>query len=339
MDPVSQAVLGGAVGYIVAGKKAPRKAIIAGMTLAILPDLDIFISYENDLDSMTYHRSWTHSWIVHTLLAPLFAWVIWYFDKTLSYSRWLAIVWLAWMTHAGLDALTVFGTQLFWPFMPPPASINSIFIIDPLFTLPLLAGCGLLVWNSSSLRNHHIMIAAIIFSHLYLVWGLAVQGHVDHRVQQSLQANGISSQKIMITPTPLNSILWRVLVMDQTHYYEGFYSLLDGKQQIHFERFDRGMAAQEFLSDLDSYQRMRWFNDGFYRLAMVENDILATDLRMGSEPYYFFTFKLAELSDGEVIPVQPEQIRTPQPRVESVRWAWQRIWQSDLQPISVESPH
>ena len=335
MDPVSQAVLGGAVGYLVAGKKAPRKAIITGMTLAILPDLDIFIRYENDLDSMIYHRSWTHSWIVHSLLAPLLAWLIWQFDKTLSYARWLALVWLTWLSHAGLDALTVYGTQLLWPLMPPPIGINSIFIIDPLFTLPLLLGCGLLIWNSAALRNHHLMMAAIIFSHLYLVWGVAVQSYVGHRVQQSLNAQGISSQKIMITPTPLNSVLWRVLVIDQSHYYEGFYSLLDGKQTIEFAAFDRGMAAQAFIKGLDSYQRLRWFNHGFYRLTIDGNDILASDLRMGSEPNYFFTFKLAQLDSagGEVMAVQPTHIKTTPLSVQSVHWALKRIWQSDLPPL------
>ncbi|MCC5797381.1 MAG: metal-dependent hydrolase [Methylophaga sp.] len=336
MDPVSQAVLGGAVGYLVAGKKAPRKAIIAGMVLATMPDLDIFIAHENDLDNMTNHRSWTHSWIVHTLLAPLMAWLIWRFDKTLDYSRWLAIVWLAWVTHAGLDALTVFGTQLFWPFMPPPVFISSIFIIDPFYTLPLLAGCILMLWDSASKDNQQLMKAGIVVSHLYLVWGLGVQAVVTHQAKAALTSEGISTEKVLVTPTPLNSVLWRILVIDQESYYEGFYSLLDGKKPIQFARFDLGMESQQLLSDIASYDQMRWFNSGFYSLSRDQDAILATDLRMGAEPNYFFTFKLAQVSGDEVIEVTPEQIRTPQPRVESVIWAWRRIWQSDLQPMHVE---
>ena len=44
------------------------------------------------------------------------------------------------LAHPVLDAFTVYGTQLLLPFSDYPAGLGSIFIIDPLFTVPLLAG-------------------------------------------------------------------------------------------------------------------------------------------------------------------------------------------------------
>lgn len=42
-------------------------------------------------------------------------------------------------THIFLDLLTGYGTQIFWPFVRTPLAIDSIFIVDPLYTLPFLA--------------------------------------------------------------------------------------------------------------------------------------------------------------------------------------------------------
>ncbi|XOT98672.1 metal-dependent hydrolase, partial [Alcaligenes pakistanensis] len=42
------------------------------------------------------------------------------------------------ITHPLLDAFTSYGTQLLWPLAATPATWSSIFIIDPLYTLPLL---------------------------------------------------------------------------------------------------------------------------------------------------------------------------------------------------------
>jgi inner membrane protein len=48
---------------------------------------------------------------------------------------------LALVTHPLLDAFTVYGTQLWWPLMPPPTMWSSVFIIDPLYTIWLLVAC------------------------------------------------------------------------------------------------------------------------------------------------------------------------------------------------------
>ena len=39
-----------------------------------------------------------------------------------------------------LDLFTIYGTQVFWPFDTTPRAVPILFIIDPLFTLPLLTG-------------------------------------------------------------------------------------------------------------------------------------------------------------------------------------------------------
>jgi inner membrane protein len=43
------------------------------------------------------------------------------------------------LSHPLLDSFTSYGTQLFWRMMPTPAAWSSFFIIDPLYTAPLIA--------------------------------------------------------------------------------------------------------------------------------------------------------------------------------------------------------
>ena len=45
---------------------------------------------------------------------------------------------LAYGTHGFIDALTSYGTQLFWPFTNERVAWHLISVIDPIFTIPIL---------------------------------------------------------------------------------------------------------------------------------------------------------------------------------------------------------
>ena len=68
MDSLSQVVLGGAVGYAVLGSQVGRKAVIWGAILGTVPDLDVFLPYGGSVEAFTYHRSFSHSFLVHILV-------------------------------------------------------------------------------------------------------------------------------------------------------------------------------------------------------------------------------------------------------------------------------
>lgn len=333
MDTLTQALLGGAVAYTVAGRKAPKAAMLYGAGFAILPDLDVFIQYANDLDTMTYHRSWTHSWIVQTLLTPVIALLMSKLDQRLDYRKWLALIWLSWVTHSGLDAMTVYGTQLFWPFMPPPVSIGSIFIIDPLYSLPLAAGFLAMLLASRKRFSHQLMIGGLLFSSAYLVWGLTAQWWVTQQTQEALAEQQIDYQHIKITPAPLNSLLWRIVVIEEAAYYEAFRSVFDGDVAFTFNRYPRGMELQQRLPDQAAIERMAWFTRDNYKLEQLNNVIVASDLRMGLEPNYFFRFQLAQIQCNEVKSVPPTQLSTPRNARQGLQWVWQRIWNADAKHL------
>lgn len=333
MDTITQALLGSAIAYGVAGRKAPRASVLYGAAFGILPDLDVFIQYANDLDTMTLHRSWTHSLIVQSLLAPIAAWLMGKLDNRLELRRWLLLIWLVWITHSGLDAMTVYGTQLFWPFMPPPASIGSIFIIDPLYSLPLAAGFLAILLAARQRLSHRIMLGGLLFSTAYLGWSFAAQYWITEQTQRGLADQEIEYQHLKITPAPLTTLLWRIVVINDDVYYEGFRSVFDEDTAFAFNQFERGSELKEILPDKTYIERINWFTQDNFKLGQQDNMIVATDLRMGMEPNYFFRFQLAEIRDGEVISVAPQQLRMQRNAIAGLHWIWQRIWNPHAEPI------
>mgnify|MGYP006156764225 CR=1 FL=1 len=148
MDSLTQIVLGAAIAGAIAPARHRRAALAAGAALGTLPDLDSLPMWFMGLDpvtNMTWHRGPSHSLLV---LLPLAALLWWLFKRSggrvaEAPTRWFWAITLALVTHPLLDAFTVYGTQLWWPLPPSPAMWSSLFIIDPLYTLPLLLACGL----------------------------------------------------------------------------------------------------------------------------------------------------------------------------------------------------
>ena len=139
MDSLSQAALGSAVGIAVMGRRtAVWKAALIGAAFGTLPDLDAFIDHGDPIRNMTFHRAASHSLLYLTLLSPVLAWL----TSKLSggkqdFKHWLTAIWLILITHVLLDFMTIYGTQMAIPFTDYPFGVGSIFIIDPLYTLPL----------------------------------------------------------------------------------------------------------------------------------------------------------------------------------------------------------
>ena len=207
---------------------------------------------------------------------------------------------------------------------------STVFIIDPLYTLPLLIGViAALVMTRSSDRGHLLNRAGLVLSSLYLAWTLVAKTLVDIEIERSLRAQNIEQRGFITTPTPFNSLLWRAVVRADDAYYEGFYSILD-EGQPQFTRYPSEDALLASLEDVWSVQRLRWFSKGFYSVAQRDGDIVISDLRMGVEPNYVFSFKVAEISNPHPHPVDPVHLdnswdRDMLPRI------WHRIWDQTVQ--------
>lgn len=303
-----------------------------GAIAGTLPDLDVFIPLGDAVKDFTYHRSASHSLFVLAILTPLMVWLI---NKIHPASRehkgrWMLMIYLVFVTHVLLDCFTAYGTQIFWPVSTMPVSWSTIIIIDPLYTLSLLIGViAALVMTRETSRGHLLNRFGLTVSTLYLAWTVFAKVIVEQQVIDELAAQKIDYQKIFTVPAPFNSLLWRAVVIDDTGYYEAYYSVFDGDGQIRFRHY---VSNDELLNGIEDYwpvQRLQWFSKGFYAVSLRQKDIVISDLRMGVEPDYAFQFKVGELSNPHAKPAVPQRI--PAVRDLSIlRPMWQRIWNQSV---------
>jgi inner membrane protein len=333
MDSLSQVALGAAVGIAVMGRRtAVWKAALWGGVCGTLPDLDAFIDYGDAVSNMTRHRADSHALLWLTLLAPVIAAAIarlhgeW--DR---WRRWALAVWLMLVTHPLLDVMTVYGTQLLRPFTSHPYGVGSVFIIDPLYTLPLVVGVAAAL-RSHSLRGLRWNRAGLVLSTAYLAWSAGAQQWVAAQVHASLLAQGISAERVLVTPTAFNTVLWRIVAVDGDRYLEGFYSLLDGARPVAFDAFDRGTGLHAALADDAAVQRLAWFSHGFFRLAERDGVVRMADLRMGQEPFYVFDFELARRQSPTLAPVEPRRVGGRPDLARGLPWLGRRLLGADVPP-------
>ncbi|MCG6871060.1 MAG: metal-dependent hydrolase [Gammaproteobacteria bacterium] len=326
-DSITQIALGAAIGEATLGRKAGYRAALWGGICGTLPDLDVLVPFTDAVADFSYHRAATHSLFVLTALTPLVVWLIRKLHPQLSQyrTRWLLLVFLALTTHALLDALTVYGTQLLWPLGTPPVGWSTIFIIDPLYTLWLLIGIGAaLTMSRHTPSGHRINSAGLILSSMYLLWSIGAKAHVDGVVRADLAQREIPYTRMLSLASPFNTLLWRVVVMQEDTYLVGYYSLLDEPPVLRYDSYPRNTTLLAGLDDHWPVARLRWFTKGFYAVVERDSYILIQDLRMGLEPDFVFQFRVARAANPHAIPISARRAPVQQ-RFERLADIWRRI--------------
>lgn len=327
MDSLTQIALGGAVGYAVMGRKVGKKAALYGAAFGTLPDLDVFISYDGPIEDFTYHRSATHSLLIHLFVTPVLAWLMTLIHPAtkIHFKSWSWMIFAVLSTHAFLDSATVYGTQLLWPLTEHPFSFSSLFIIDPLYTLPLLIGWIIALAASSTSSFSHLSVRyGLIVSSVYLLWSFIAKWHIDALNYRAFESAGIQPEVYVSTPAPFTTLLWRSVAIDDGQYYEVFTSIFDQSNEVTFDRYTQNDELLNDISNEWDVQRLKWFTKGAYGVKQEGNDILISDIRMGIEQSYVFTFKVASILEGKAQPVPVEQLPR-RPELDDMPLIWQRI--------------
>jgi len=286
-----------------------RKAALWGAVCGTIPDLDVLVRFADPVASFTYHRSFSHSLIMLALLTPVMVWLIRKVHPADAEHRlgWHGLVYLAFATHVLLDSFTIYGTQIFWPLSTVPMTWGSVFIIDPLYTLPLIAGvAAVVVLRRRPQLGYRINAVMLALSTLYLGWSMAAKLHVQGLARSALAAQGIEYRQILTLAGPFNTVLWRLVVMDDTGYYTGWYSLLDDDTAIEFHHHESEPALLRGIESHWPVARLQWFTKGFYRVSEERGEVVITDLRMGLEGAYVFRFKVAEVGNPHARPTSAE---------------------------------
>ncbi|MFC4727670.1 metal-dependent hydrolase [Coralloluteibacterium thermophilus] len=332
MDSLTQIVLGSTVAALSVPARHRRAALVAGALLGTLPDLDSLplMLVDDPVATMTWHRGPSHS----LLVLPFVGLLIWSLLRRVwtpvreAPRAWMWAIQLALLTHPLLDAFTVYGTQLLWPLPVRPAMWSSLFIIDPLYTLPLLAGVVAAAFAGPRRWARPWLLAGALLSTAYVGWSLTAKWMVEREAAAALAAAGHADAPRFSVPTPLNTLLWNVVAMTPDGYLVGERSVVADRGPMRFRHYASDIAALEAARDVPAVARLTWFNHGFMR-ARVDEDgrLVLSDLRMGNEPDYTFSFAVAARDGTRWTPLDPPAQLRPELRLRGGLGAlWQRIW-------------
>ncbi len=320
MDSITQAALGASIAGLVAGKTFGRSALLTGALLGTLPDLDVLIDYGTAVANFTQHRGFSHSLFVLAPVSLLLATLLWRWKPEPGFQRWLLLTALVLLTHPLLDTFTTYGTQLFWP-TGRPLAISSIFIIDPLYTLPLLAGCIVFLLRPPAQRA---VAAGLVLSSVYLGWSFVAQQVIIERVQPALAKAGLADAELLVQPMPFNTVLWRATAITDRQRVEIVTGFLDDDTPLTLEYFPRQPELARAVSQLPEARRLEWFTRGFLDYRASNGKITATDIRLGIPGAHPFTFVLASERGGKLIPGNGERAPRPTMNTGALPLLWAR---------------
>ena len=334
MDSVTQWVTGALLAAAVVPAKHRRAALWAGAALGTLPDLDVLpLSLLNDdpVLKMTAHRSITHS----LLVLPWVALLIWWWCKR-SQGRvaeapqaWWWAIFLGLINQPLLDCFNAYGTWLFWPLGEQAIMWGNMFVIDPLFTLPMLFGFVWLAIRPVGKHSGKVMYGAIGLSVLYFAWSLAAQMWVMQKVDKQLADLGLQDAPRLVTATPFNTLVWQVLVQVPDGVLSGSHSLTQDEADapIRLQHIGSDTAALAKVQDNVALQRLRRFNQGYFVAREVDGKLIISDVRMGREPHYTFNFAIAKWQNGQWQALTPPEQIQDRPDLKQ-EWAYlqKRLW-------------
>jgi inner membrane protein len=338
MDSLTQIVLGASMGEAVLGKKVGNRAALWGAVAGTIPDLDVIVNVVgSEFDALIYHRGITHSIAFSIVVAPLLGWLIYklYGGRHGTVREWTMVAFWALFTHPLLDCFTTWGTQLFLPFSDYRVAINSIFVVDPLYTVPFLLCLlvALMLRRESGWRRFWNW-TGIGLSSFYLVLTLANKGFATAHFGNALHFQGKSYLRMQTFPTPLNNLLWYVVAEEPSGYDMAYFSLFGDPAEIRFRSIPKNHQLIPQAKENQVIERLRWVSKDLYSLESCKDTIYWRDLRFGifngwakpdEAPQFVFTNQLIEV-DGEYVGIHSIRPDISSLTKEDLRVFWRKMW-------------
>lgn len=287
MDPLTHGIVGATNARASLSIKSRGVVAIAACLAGMAPDLDVLIFSRTDpLLFLEYHRQFTHSLVFIPVGSLLCALAFHPFTKRHFGFRSLLLVCLAgYGVHALLDACTTYGTQLLWPFSSARIAWNNIAIVDPLFTLPVLA----FVVASHVRARRWLAWAGLGWAIFYLGLGVVQRDRAEAVATQLAADRGLDALDISALPAVGSLLIWKTVIETQDRFY------IDGVRVGRQARVYPGKYVQKLDVERDfpwldpasqqarDLERFSWFANRYLGLDPARRDVVI-DLRYSVAP-------------------------------------------------------
>jgi inner membrane protein len=250
------------------------------------PDLDILIrSAEDSLIAIEYHRHFTHS-LAFVPLGALVALLPWLLRRDvrdhLRHAYFISL--LGYLTHAPLDCTTTYGTLYFWPLSDYRVSLSWVSVVDPLYTLPMLA----LVIAAMVKGRPSLARIGLAWSLFYLGLGATQRARALAIQQELAVARGHEPSRRDAFTTFMNQVTWRSLYeadgrihVDQIRVpYVGTTCVTPGASLLPLD----SPAPDAGPGELRGHRLLRWFSSNWVARDPEQPELMG-DVRYSLVPY------------------------------------------------------
>lgn len=209
MDLITQGLMGATLAQTAAPRSQVRVATVVGFAAGLLPDSDGLIRSDADpLLFLEYHRHFSHALLfvpIGALIAALLLWPL--LRARLPFARVYLYAFLGYALAGVLDACTSYGTHLLWPFSDARIAWGIVSIVDPVFSMLLVAALATGLLRSTPVAARVGVFAAAA----YLLHGLAQHERAQALAERLAKERGHVPERVMVKPSFGNILLWRSL--------------------------------------------------------------------------------------------------------------------------------
>ncbi|MGH8120498.1 MAG: metal-dependent hydrolase [Gammaproteobacteria bacterium] len=234
MDPATHALFGALAGQAAApgshaGTRYHPAWIPATITAiaGVFPDIDYVMFPVNPLTFLSaWHQSYTHSLVMLPLWTIVLTGTFLLVFPGLR-QRWLMTAGLAALglaSHILLDLLTVYGTRIYFPVSSRPYSLGTTFVVDPIFSLFVLA--GLVISCRRAPRLPAVSCIVIVVVYVLFQWRL-----MTHARETGAAAPGDVSETVALAQ-PFSPFHWRVIRRENDGYSSALIDLLGVSEKL-----------------------------------------------------------------------------------------------------------
>lgn len=286
MDSITHIALGAVVGEAIAGKALGKRAMLIGAIAQSIPDIDFLAAFWLPAaDNLLAHRGFTHSFLFCALVSTSLAIGAqrWHKHHNIKLSRWIFFFGIEILLHLVLDACNAYGVGWFEPFSHERISFNILFVVDPFYSIWLAISLVMLALLDSQSHSRKFWIGfGLVISSAYFLHAISNKIMVTRETKTALLRQHIPYQRMLTTPTPLNSWLWYVVVEDTAGFYTAYRSTADGKHEgLNFTFTTKQHNLLAPFETVDAARQLKRFSQGYYTLEHQGDTVIFNDLRFG----------------------------------------------------------
>jgi inner membrane protein len=279
-------------------KTGLRASLAVGVVAAELPDLDYLLpASDHVLHTLRAHRGLTHALVFVPVVALVAAGLVKLVFRAADFwallGRAMVTVPLA---HLLADLWTGWGTRLLLPFSEGRLALDWTMVVDPWFTLPLVAAAA---W---SLRRRRDFQRAFRLALLVCATYLLLRVGTSHYLERFVARAYPQAESVRVFPVALGVTRLRYVARLGPHYAAGEVSLAGTSEQARVLALPDGPVPGALLANATVREALEWARFPVVSLThqATSTQIRVADLRYHLSGHPTLTFVIDVTDEGRI---------------------------------------